>query len=302
MTFVYPLFDMKRDLWVARVAGGGLGNCFYTYFHAVRLAEEFNARIIPPPWASIKLGPLLRGEPSKRFYWHLFRPYEGDLHGLGRLQTLYRMRHRRHYVGVTAANAGCLVEGALNVVEARQWTFRGLHAQRDAIRRRLLAICRDPAPPGHAWGGGKYIAVHVRLGDFFKVEDPNQVLSAAHGTRLPIYWYVNVARALQARFPDLPIKVFSDGKAEELKPLLDLGTELYRSGSDMTDLFAMAGAAVLLGSNSTFSRWASFLGDMPTIWMKGVRMDKEFPGDRCTSEATPNLFVPIDATDIEFWS
>jgi len=302
MTLVYPRFDTHRDLWVARVAGGGLGNCFYTYFHAVRLAQEFGATLIAPPWASIKIGPLLRGEPSKRFYWRLFRPDEGDLHGLGKLWALYRGRDSRNLVRVTGDDPGRLVDGALNVVDCWQWTFQGLHAHRENIRRRLLTITKDPAPPGHVWGGGKYIAIHVRLGDFYKVEDPNLVLSAAHGTRLPISWYVNVARALQARFPDRPIKVFSDGKVEELKPLLDLGAEMYRSGSDMTDLFAMAGASVLLGSNSTYSRWASFLGDMPTIWMKGVRMDKELPGDRCTSETTPTLFVPIDATDIEFWS
>lgn len=301
LTVVYPAFDTLRDLWVARVGGGGLGNCFYTYFHAVTLAEQFNARVIAPSWASLKLGPLLRGEPSKRFYWRMFRPGKGDIHGLYKLWTLYRGWRNRRLIEITADSRPALVAGALNVVVTQRWTFRDLQPHREAIRRRLLEITKDPVPPGHAWGAGKFIAIHVRLGDFYKVEDPDLVVSAPHGTRLPIYWYINVARALQARYPDRPIKVFSDGKVEELQPLLDLGAELYRSGSDMTDLLAMSGASVLLGSNSTYSRWASFLGDMPTIWMKGLRMAKEVPGDRCNSPETPTVFVPIDATEVTLW-
>lgn len=302
LTTVYPAFDTYRDLWFARIAGGGLGNCFYAYFHAATLAEEQGARLIHPPWPSLKLGPLLRGEPSKRFYIGLFRPAPGDIHGARKLWFLARQWAGRATVAIDGPTHPKLSRGKLNHLDVRLWTFDGLHPHRELIRRRLLTMTRDPLPDGHRWGGGGFVAIHVRLGDFFKVEGNQAVLDAAHGTRLPISWYVNVARQLKLRFPDLPHLVFSDGAEEELKPLLDTGATLYRSGSDVTDLLQMAAASVLVGSNSTYSRWASFLGNMPTIWMKGLRMQKEAPGNRCSSPDVPVVYVPIDAERIDFWS
>ena len=79
-------------------------------------------------------------------------------------------------------------------------------------------------------------------------------------------------------------------------PLLEMGATLYRSGSDMTDLLAMSGASILVGSNSTYSRWAVFLGDMPSIWVK-----REVQEEKPSGAETPILYVPIDATDPALW-
>jgi hypothetical protein len=300
-TTVYPALDTNRDLWFMRIGGCGLGNCFYTYFHAVVLAEKFNATIIVPPWFSVKRGALLRSDAKKRFYWRMFKPFAGDIHGLRKLVTMLVRYRKRAIVEIDGSSEAALVKGTLNVVRSREWTFQGLHPYRDLIRQRLLSIMNDPVPPDHCWGQGEYIAVHVRLGDFLKLADPKLVLGAAHGTRLPIYWYVNVARALRMRYPKMPILVFSDGQAEELRPLLALGAQFYRSGSDMTDLLAMSGASILVGSNSTYSRWAAFLGNMPSIWLKDVRIAKEATGEPLPTPDIPILHVPIDATDVALW-
>jgi hypothetical protein len=94
----------------------------------------------------------------------------------------------------------------------------------------------------------------------------------------------------------MPIFIFSDGKEHELMPLLELGATLYRSGSDMTDLLAMSAASILVGSNSTYSRWAVFLGDMPSIWVK-----REVQEEKPSGADIPILYVPIDATDPALW-
>jgi hypothetical protein len=107
---------------------------------------------------------------------------------------------------------------------------------------------------------------------------------------------LNVVKALQKRYPDRPIYIFSDGKEKELQPLLALGAKLYRSGSDITDLLAMSAASILVGSNSTYSRWAVFLGNMPSIWVK-KDVEEERPSDR----ETPILYVPIDDTEPALW-
>jgi hypothetical protein len=281
-----------------RLSGCGLGNCFYTYFHAVTLAEKHGAKVIAPPWFSLKIGPLLRGERSKRFYWRMFRPYSGDIHGTKKLLTLLRLYRKRVVVKVGEEIEPVLLDGTLNFVVSSKFTFAGLHPHRSLIRERLLATINDPVPDSHRWGSGDYMAIHIRLGDFAVVAD-DMLINAAHPSpnlRIPMDWYVNLARALRRRYRDKPLYIFSDGEEQMLAPLLGLGARIYRTGSDITDLLAMAGASLLVGSNSTYSRWAAFLGNMPSIWLK-TAVDVEKP----SAPDTPILYASLDCTEPALW-
>jgi hypothetical protein len=294
-TIVYPVLGGWLDLWFARLFGHGLGNSFYSYFHAVALAERLNAVIVAPAWFSLKIGPLLRGEGSKRFYWRMFRPLPGEVRGLPKFFTLLVHYRRRVIVEIGGSSQPSLVSGALNAVTCRKFTFHGLHAYRDVIRQRLLGIVRHAVPPGHCWGQGGHIAAHVRLGDF-QVADLKVVRNNIANKRIPLSWYVNVVRTLRQRYPDKPAYVFSDGKEHELQPLLELGAKLYRSGSDITDLLMMSAASIFVGSNSTYSRWAAFLGNMLSIWLKhDVEQEKPSAPD------TAILYVPIEDTEPDLW-
>lgn len=292
-TLVYPVLGGEYDLWFTRIGGVGLGNAFFNYFHAVVLAEESNARLISPPWLSLKLGPLLRGESSKRFYFRMFRPFADDLHGLRKLLRLSVRYSKRAVVEIDGINAPTLVSGALNLVKSKELTFQGLHLHRDVVRNRLLSIVNDPIPPGHGWGNGGFVAIHIRLGDFTQLSDPTLISSGPTNSRIPLFWYINIARSLRSRFPDMPLVVFTDGKPEELRPLLDLGATIYRSGSDVTDLLAMASASVLVGSNSTYSTWAAFLGNMPSIWLRTRNL-----GERPSGPEVPIQYVALDEVEV----
>jgi hypothetical protein len=110
-------------------------------------------------------------------------------------------------------------------------------------------------------------------------------------------WYVNLIMALRRRYADKEIHIFSDGEESALRPLLATGATLYRSGSDMTDLLAMSGASILVGANSTYSRWAAFLGNMPSIWLK-TAADAEKP----SAPETPMLYFPLDTPEPVLWN
>jgi hypothetical protein len=297
LTFVYPALGSRYDLWFLRMSGSGLGNCFYNYFQAVALAERFNARLIVPPWFSVKIGPMLRGQSGKRFYLGMFKPYRGDIGGLRKLWILLSRYRTRNIVEVDGSRPAALEEGALNIVTVNnKFTFTGLYPHRDAIRQRILGIVNDPVPPNHCWGGGGFIAVHVRMGEFAQVADAKLITAGMDNVRIPLSWYVHLVKKLRACYPQMSIRIFSDGKEQELSPLLESGATLYRSGSDMTDLLAMSAASILVGSNSTYSRWAVFLGDMPSIWVK-----REVQEEKPSGTDTPILYVPIDASDPTLW-
>jgi hypothetical protein len=279
------------------MSGSGLGNAFYNYFQAVVLAEQCDATVIVPPWFSLKIGPILRRQSGKRFYLGMFKPYRGEIRGLHKLWIFLSRYRNRKLVEVDGSRPVELAKGALNIVTVNnKFTFEGLYRHRDAIRQRILGIVNDPVPPDHCWGRGKFIAVHVRLGEFAQVSDTKLIIGGQSNVRIPLSWYARLVKKLRARYPQMPILIFSDGKEQELTPLLELGASQYRSGSDMTDLLAMSSASVLVGSNSTYSRWAAFLGDMPSIWIK-----REVQEEKPSGPDTPILYVPIDATDPVLW-
>ena len=94
---------------------------------------------------------------------------------------------------------------------------------------------------------------------------------------------------MRAIFPELPVHVFSDGHEHELANIMEIdGVSLRREPNDVADLLALAQAGLLIGSNSTFSRWAAFLGDMPSVWPNNKLREKP------TGETTPILYVTDD--------
>jgi len=77
-------------------------------------------------------------------------------------------------------------------------------------------------------------------------------------------------RAIRSEIGEIAVRPYSDGDADELRPLLDLeGLNFIEGKSAVTDLLAMADARVIVASSSTFSMWSSFLGDVPSIWFPG---------------------------------
>lgn len=128
---------------------------------------------------------------------------------------------------------------------------------------RLRHRPREPGQP--------FAAVHVRLGDFSATSDPDAV---ANNVRLPIDWYVDRVLAVQTAFPDLAVRVFSDGSEEDLRSLLELsGGARAEKRESITDLLDMSQAAVLIASRLGFSTWASFLGGVSRISMTGRSME-----------------------------
>ena len=288
--WIYPSLPGGPDYGIIRIAGAGIGNCLYVYFHAVVLAKQANGRLIAPTWSSVKIGPLLRMERSLRRYGTMFRAHPDEVGGpmkVLRLASLWP-GHTRIQLGtgqpVSVARAG------LTIVWATEFSFEGLHQHREMIRDRLLEILSTPPAVRPNWGAGDYAAVHIRLGDFVQVQPEQIITGTVQNMRISLAWYDRVIRRVRSVFPDLPIHIFSDGRAEELGEILALeGVLLRREPTDIGDLLALAQAKLLIGSNSTFSRWAAFLGDMPSIWLK-----TKVPPEQPTSERTAIYYVADD--------
>lgn len=287
MKLIYPRLPGVRDLGVARLGGSGLGNCFFTYFHAFRLALESDARMVAPTWRSIRIGPLLRGERTLRHYSRELKPHTDEVRGARRLWLL--ASSDTSVRDALSAKIEAPRRGAMVQVEASRFTFAGLHAHRARIRERLLAIMVGrPSTP--AWGAGGYIAVHVRLGDFAVAQPGELETGQRDNLRVPLEWYVQVITLVQTVRPHLPVRIYSDGRASDLTQLLTIDrVSLHAEPGDVDDLLALSAADVLIGSESTFSRWAAFLGNMPSIWFR-TTVERERP----TDDDMPIAYLGID--------
>ena len=63
--------------------------------------------------------------------------------------------------------------------------------------------------------------------------------------------------------------IFSDGTEEELKDILDIpSTERAFFGNAIADIYAISKCCYLIGSDSTFSGWGAFLGQVPCTFYK----------------------------------
>jgi hypothetical protein len=106
--------------------------------------------------------------------------------------------------------------------------------------------------------------MHVRMGDFV---DANANTDNPH-RRVPHSWFAQSLKAI-SRIIGRPARavIVSDGKEAELRELLELdNVSLVRTGSAIGDLMVLSNSKILLASaGSSFSAWAAFLGQMPSI-------------------------------------
>ena len=114
--------------------------------------------------------------------------------------------------------------------------------------------------------------MHIRRGDFGK-GTTEQLYGGATNLQVPIEWYIASLRALRKAvgFP-FKVIVFSDGSSEEISPLLmEPGVVRSTEKNALQDLLLMSSASALIASRSSFSLWASYLGQIPTLYHKGAK-------------------------------
>lgn len=117
-----------------------------------------------------------------------------------------------------------------------------------------------------------FIALHVRRGDFATGHE-EALRAGAANLQQPIRWYVEALHALRESVgADAPAIIFSDGTDDELAPLLSIdGVRRSPYRAAVTDILILSRAAAIIASRSTFSAWASFLGQTPALYFPGAR-------------------------------
>ena len=256
MKYVYPKLSSK-DLIAFRLGGAGLGNLLFTYGRALAFAKRHDAQMIWPTWPSIKVGPWLRREKDKRTYIGLFANRTHDIAGLRKAWLLLTRRK-------VPEGTADVKDEEIVIFEKFIGSFASIRDDHQLIREHLLKNMRDDAVLRFDFSDA--VAVHVRLGDFKKVQ-VQELKNGIHDSRLPIDWYCSMLEHIRtAAGRNVKAYVFSDGSDEELQKLLNMpNTERITFGNAITDIVGLSQAPLLIASGSSFSMWARYLGRHSTI-------------------------------------
>ena len=143
--------------------------------------------------------------------------------------------------------------------QARQCVTEGLPSVREQVRARFGAAIRAAAVRIRAvHREQRIVAVHIRLGDYRRIGDGREAI-------VPVERIRSVLRHVD---PAAVVLVFTD--SPEILPELDLGrqVEAYRGTDALDDFAGMVACDDFVIANSTFSWWASVLGEAPgkTVW------------------------------------
>jgi hypothetical protein len=221
--------------------------------------------MLAPRWFQFKVGPLLRGETDLRTYSGMFRATQEEISGFERVWTLATCPQ------VEEAAADSRGGRSLVCFEGTGEYFRPLNGYNGVLKRELEKAVRPKWLDHAAQAPAAPIGIHVRLGDF-QIAQSEMDLILRGGIRTPMSWYIDTLRYVrQCLGGNVPAFVVSDGRRQELADLVTMpGIEWIQTGSAISDLLLLSRAKVIIATGgSSFSAWASFLGECPILAVPG---------------------------------
>ncbi|ANV87363.1 hypothetical protein [Picosynechococcus sp. PCC 7117] len=254
----------------------GLGNMLFVWANALVFAEINQLPIVAPNWGmnSIHLGSYLRNEKYKRFYGSYFSNQEYVSRSILLLQ---RMKGAKIYFNPdilsrfsSQPNTKKSHIFVFDKILRYQNCFADIKSHQELIKEKLISNIKEELLKEIFTREIPRIGIHVRLSDFQKQKiDINNLEPIPGLTRTPVHWFADVLNIIRdiAGY-SIPAIIFSDGSQQELQPLLKLDRVLLApKASAIEDLIILSKSQLLIASSgSTFSSWASFLGQCPTIW------------------------------------
>lgn len=272
MGYVYPKFS-KNDFLNIRIGGAGLGNLLFSYARALILEKKYGLKMIEPTWECLKIGVYFRREKERRKYSQLFRN-NNSINGFKKLV----IRLVCPVITEEEFNNGKEVDGKILEVFGNTDYFLPLMQERDFIRQELISSINPIYTENLKGFDGECIGVHIRMGDF--VEFHEQRLKPFVNMRLPLVWYIlviNHIRQLYGR--NILVNVFTDAHENQIHEILNVkNCSLVHFGSPISDMLALSRCKLMIGSASTFSMWANYLGQNHAVWYSGS-VDQKMTGD-----------------------
>ncbi len=252
-----------------KLNGSGLGNLLWIWGKCFLWCKDHGIPIIAPNWVQIHPLRIFTLNPDLRLYWRYFTNKD-YIKGWQKYYLLYKSK----IIPIEMMNSKQSEfprEKSIVFIFSNMGDFTPLIGRQKEIYSELLRITQPhfstmkrSKPP--------FVAIHIRRGDFCK-GTKEELQAGKTNLQIPLNWYIAALSALRETigYPFQAI-VFSDGTDKDIEPLLK-EPNIKRSceKNALRDLLFMSSAAALIASRSSFSLWASYLGQMPTLYYRGAR-------------------------------
>jgi len=286
----------------AVLPSAGLGNKLFPWARCRVFSLHHGLEIVPPNWTQLKLGPFLRGDRDKRMYNNLFRRsppgYVRDARQLLLRFVCPRALPEPEDLRALPADRDARVAVLFS---GERDHFRSLSGWHVTLLKELRVMTREHWVRRAEAAGWAPIGIHVRRGDFVEATTEADFILRG-GLRTPMAWFITSLRLIRqiCGYP-VPAFVVSDATESALNDLLAEGAvQRVDTGSAIGDLLVLSKARLLIASGgSSFSAWATFLGQMPTVaypgqslaWFKIASTRGQYIGELRHDTAPPCLLL-----------
>lgn len=269
----------------------GLGNELFAWARCVVWCRESGAKMFRARWGQVHVGPYLRLEHDKRQYQQLFQVSGQE--SWAKIPWLVARGYR--FRSEDELTTGELSNRAIVTFDGMKSHFHSLWNKHDLVLSELKSAARAQVISSLPVLPTPHIGVHVRHGDFAPGTTA-QLLGGVRNTRIPQRWYIEaVQQVRQSGGEQLVAYVYSDGSDDDLAELLAMpGVQRMPRNNALTDMLSLSRASAVVSSGSTFSAWASFLRQSPTVCHRGqihyptrpaMRSEVEWmPGERISAQ------------------
>ena len=240
--------------------------------------------MLAPHWVQPRIGPLLRGGIDLKAYHRqillmgLFRDADNYISGAKRLFVESIMNR------IDEPDIHEIMRGDQPMIKNRIITFKGdngrfqyLNGLSDYFLMELRRITAKKWINFVDNFGDVPIGINVRLGNDFIQAQSSSDFYSKEAVKTPVKWFVDSLNIIRECI-GAPVKaiVVSDGDNAALESLLNLeNVHFLRPGCAISDLLLLAKSKILIRSGgSSFSAWASYLGQMPTISVDGQSLKR----------------------------
>lgn len=236
--YVYPQLP-GHDFYFFRTMGSGLANCLFVYARTIAYAYRTGAKIVAPTWFNLGIGPYIRHQKDKRHYLGLFNS-GGEVSGLNKVFRL--LCYKKNIEIVSGLN-----DYFKDILNESGVIAPYIESHVNPV---ILKVIDN-------FDFTNSVAVHIRLGDY-----PENV-------RVPISWYKQKIEDIQKKHPEYRFIIFSDGRDDELIELMSIqNVKREFFGNAIADILAISRCCYLIGSDSTFSGWGAYLGQVPCVFFR----------------------------------
>lgn len=248
--------------------GTGLGNRLFPWARSRIYARTHNLQCLDPWWLIPRKGSLLKGgiDYSKALRKILlldnFKCADSDLR---------RYWIPRNQLRMTELDTPP-TDGFVHVFAGDADFFRPLHEHSDFIRNKILEMTKEKWIRRVENTAPADICANIRLGRDFNVAQSEADFKSRGGLLTPLHWFrESIIHVRHLTNRNCSVRIVSDGTEKQLQPLLELGNvQFLNSPAAITDLLIASRSRLILGSGgSSFSAWASFLGQTPIASIPG---------------------------------